>query len=68
MIGFSTPSAGASYGNTVGVQLSGTGGTWVVDVPLTSFLQATPVPEPASALLFSAGGALLLLGMRRLRR
>ena len=115
MIGFSTPPAGGSYGNTSGaaqtratnfaaaslstvplnlgngvgnwgviigslpfvytasagsfvqqrlhldgVQLSGAGGTWVVDVPLTSFLQASPVPEPASAGLFAAGAAMLL--------
>lgn len=50
-----------------GVQLTGPGGAWVVDVPIDSFLQATPVPEPASALMFAAGG-LALVWARRQRR
>ena len=36
-----------------GVQLAGPGGSWVVDVPITSSL--APVPEPAAAWLLAAG-------------
>lgn len=44
-----------------GVQLAGPGGSWVVDVPITSSL--APVPEPAAAWLLAAG--LAGLGWRR---
>jgi len=48
-----------------GVQLAGPGGTWIVDVPVTT--TATVVPEP-STLVLGAAGFLGLLGWRQSRR
>ncbi|MCE9558420.1 MAG: PEP-CTERM sorting domain-containing protein [Armatimonadetes bacterium] len=47
-----------------GVQLSGPGGNWVVDVPVTSFMDTTPVPEPGSLLALGVAGIAFVVRRR----
>jgi len=49
-----------------GVQLSGIGGQWLIDLPLTS--EVVPIPEPGAFLTVLAGIGLLTLRLRRLSK
>jgi hypothetical protein len=52
-----------------GVQLAGPGGTWTIDVPITTEITLLFAPEPGSGLLLLAGlGCLALRSRRKISR